>query len=133
MLLYFSVRVFGEPRSGPVQWSAIIDAGMLLKPLLLACALALGANAAMSAPADARGIRPTWAAPENERRSDQAQIRPVREVVENVRRQFGGELISVQRLEQNANPPFYVLRWRFPNEVVDDVRVNAITGQVMGR
>lgn len=85
----------------------------------------------MSASAEARGVRPTWAAPEQERRNDRAQIRPVREVVENVRRQFGGELISVQGLEQDADPPFYVLMWRFPNEVVDTVRVNAITGQVM--
>lgn len=43
----------------------------------------------------------------------------------------GGEPMGVPTLESGGGRPFYVIRWRFPNEVVDVVRVDAITGQVM--
>ncbi|MEJ0060449.1 MAG: hypothetical protein WDM79_13120 [Terricaulis sp.] len=83
----------------------------------------------VDADSQAQGIQPAWAQSRQERAGDNSQrILSVRDVVEIVRGRFGGELISA-RLEQSSRP-FYVLRWRFPNESVEDIRVDAATGQV---
>ena len=47
-----------------------------------------------------------------------------------VRSRFGGEPMGTPNLEQNGSRPVYSVRWRFPNEVVEVVRVDAISGQV---
>jgi uncharacterized membrane protein YkoI len=99
----------------------------LLFTLLLGLSLVtpLGVNAQ----SQAQGIQPAWAQPRQERAGDNRQrILSVRDVVEIVRGRYGGELISA-RLEQ-SDRPFYVLRWRFPNESVEDIRVDAASGQV---
>jgi uncharacterized membrane protein YkoI len=90
--------------------------------------------AALTSSASAQSMQPNWIMPERRAPVErvQASVRPVREIVDMVRRQRGGELVDVLRLEQSANPPFYVLRWRFENGVVADLRVNAVTGAIMG-
>jgi uncharacterized membrane protein YkoI len=54
-------------------------------------------------------------------------------VAEIVRSQRGGELLDVLVLEDGGNRPFYVLRWRRADGVVEDIRVDAQSGRVMGR
>jgi len=104
------------------------------KPILLASSAFLAAATGLMAPAaTAQELRPTWASPQVERRGGGREIRPVREIIESVRRQVGGEFVSVQTLEQDGEPPFYVLRWRFSDGATRDLRVNAVNGNVMGR
>lgn len=98
-------------------------------PLMSAIAL-LGAPLALAPTAEAQSVRQDWMA--SGQRDGDREILQVREIIEMVRRQVGGEYQSFQRLERGANPPFYVLRWRF-GERTEDLRVNALTGQVMGR
>jgi uncharacterized membrane protein YkoI len=114
-----------------------LDRRMRLRTLLSAALLAASALAvaAPASPAAAQPRRPAWAAAPRANtpyERVQSSVRPLREIVDMVRRQRGGELVDVLRLEQSANPPFYVLRWRFENGVVADLRVNAMTGQIMG-
>src|SRR5262249_43356427 len=59
----------------------------------------------------------------DDRQSRQHDIRSLREIVEMMQHRFGGNLISA-RLE-NGDQPFYVLRWRMPNDDVRDFEVDA--------
>ncbi|MES1201786.1 MAG: hypothetical protein ABUS57_10105 [Pseudomonadota bacterium] len=75
-------------------------------------------------------IQPNWAQPRRDFRDDnnrqqQQRTISVREAAERVRARFGGELISAS-MEGGT----YVLRWRFPNQMVEDIRVDASSGQV---
>ena len=110
----------------------------LLLPLF--CALSLSASPLLgggSAHAqgyqEIQGIGPSWAAPENGRRPEAQDVLPVREIISRVRRQVGGDFVAVQEFQRNGEPPFYVLRWRFDNEVIRDLRVDARNGRVMNR
>jgi uncharacterized membrane protein YkoI len=101
------------------------------KTLLLTLLLGLSLVTPLGVNAQAQGIQPAWAQPRQERAGDnrqQQRIISVRDAIEIVRGRFGGEPISA-RLEQ-SDRPFYVLRWRFPNESVEDIRVDAASGQV---
>jgi len=124
-----------EACSGLVQGLAIIPLPMRLRTLFLALALA-ALSAAPHAPAagkaEAQSIQPIWVDPRHERReqSDRARVRPVREIIETVRQRFGGGPMGGPRLEQDGGRSFYVLNWRFPNEVVEEIRVDAESGQI---
>jgi uncharacterized membrane protein YkoI len=102
---------------------------MLFRPLLLALALATVPAAA----APPQGfqlaqaiVQPGYMVPVQDRGGRQNLI-SLREIVDMVRGRFGGELISA-RLEQGGRP-VYVLRWRMPNADVQDIRVDAVSGQ----
>lgn len=76
-------------------------------------------------------MQPAWVDPRNDQRGPtQARLRPVREVIESVRQRFGGGPLGAPRLEQSGGRSFYVLNWRFPNEVVEEIRVDAESGQI---
>jgi uncharacterized membrane protein YkoI len=109
---------------------------MLAKSLLLSLAALLGVSGGVSA-LPAAAATPTALAPSAEagfhspiQQIEQNLISP-REAIDIVRRTLGGEPMGAPGLEQNGGRPCYVMRWRFPNEVVDVVRVDAVTGQVM--
>jgi uncharacterized membrane protein YkoI len=87
----------------------------------------------MGGTAEAQSMRPDWAAPRGQNDAEADNILSIRDIIGRVRGQVGGEFVSMRRLERNANPPFYELRWRFSNEVVEDIRVNATNGRVMSR
>lgn len=99
----------------------------LLLVLMLALAPAAAAQPAGDAsPAQALVIQPNWLIPVQDRGQRQ-DVLPLREIVNMVRARFGGDLISA-RLEQGGRP-VYVLRWRMPNADVQDIRVDAVSGQ----
>ena len=106
---------------------------MWLRSLLLAALLAVSASPAL-AQKDGRHdgfIQPDWAFErrgDNDRENRQQDIRSLREIVDMLRGRFGGDLISA-RLE-NGGRPFYVLRWRMPNNDVRDFAVDAESGQI---
>lgn len=106
---------------------------MFVRTLLFALALAT-APAAMAAPVGVQmaqielqpqsliqGLIPI------QDRGNRQNILPLREIVDMVRSRFGGDLIGA-RLEQGQRP-VYVLRWRMPNSDVQDIRVDAVSGQ----
>ena len=108
----------------------------MAKRLFLAAVCAIGvatlpvaeANAPRR-PADARIAAAVFHAPVQQ--VEQNQISPG-EAIRRARAALGGgEPMGVPTLEQSGGRAFYVIRWRFPNEVVDVVRVYAMTGQVM--
>ncbi|MGE0741059.1 MAG: PepSY domain-containing protein [Hyphomonadaceae bacterium] len=101
---------------------------MWAKSLFLAALLALAVSAPPAA-AQSRGpaIQPNWAMPAQDRGRDQ-DIMQVREVVAMLRNRFGGELVSA-RLEGGSRP-FYVIRWRMPNDEYRDFTVDAVSGQI---
>ncbi len=102
--------------------------------IILAAALA-GLACLLSSVASAQDFGPNWISPPAERGFEQrvqANILPVREIAAMVRAQRGGDLVDVLRLDRDGRLPTYVLRWRFPNGVVADLRVNALTGQIVG-
>ncbi|HWA00169.1 MAG TPA: hypothetical protein VG841_07615 [Caulobacterales bacterium] len=73
-------------------------------------------------------VEPNWSSPRAEVRDrdrQQERILSVREVAERVRDRFGGELISASLQGRT-----YLLRWRFPNERVEDIRVDAVSGAI---
>jgi uncharacterized membrane protein YkoI len=108
---------------------------MAFRSLLLGAALATALTGAFAPAARAQSLEPEWAAPRRARALldvAEARVRPLREIVAMVRAQRGGDLVDVLRLEQRAEPPFYVLRWRYPNGRIEDLRVNAVTGRVLG-
>jgi uncharacterized membrane protein YkoI len=76
----------------------------------------------------AQSIEPGWMIPAQSRNAQ--NILSVRDVIDIVRSRFGGEPIGSPRLEQGGGRPFYVISWRFPDEVVREVRVDAATGQM---
>ena len=109
---------------------------MLAKRLLLAVACVIGiatlpaaeANAPRRAP-DARLAAAVFHSPVEQ--IEQAQISAAEAIARARAALGGGEPMGVPTLQSGGGRPFYVIRWRFPNEVVDVVRVDAITGQVM--
>lgn len=110
---------------------------MRLRIALLALALA-SLSALPPAPvvskAEAQGIQPAWIDPRNERGNpsqNQTNIRPVREIIEMVRQRYGGAPLGSPRLEQRGGRSFYILSWRFPNEVVEEIRVDAESGRIL--
>lgn len=108
--------------------------------LLVLCALSLiaspilgGGSAFAQSFQEIQSIGPNWASPENGRRPEGEDVLPVREIIARVRGQVGGDFIAVQDFQRNSSPPTYVLRWRFDNEVIRDLRVDARDGRVMNR
>jgi uncharacterized membrane protein YkoI len=101
--------------------------------LAAACATALGL-AGFDRPAAAQNFQ-TWMQPQERERARQGRVRilSVREIAEIVRSQRGGQLLDVLVLEDRGERPFYVLRWRRGDGVVEDIRVDALSGRVMGR
>ena len=103
---------------------------MNIRALLLVLMLAIAPAAAAQPHGDARQaqaiIQPNWIIPAQDR-GERQNLLPLRDVVNMVRGRFGGELISA-RLEQGGRP-VYVLRWRMPNADVQDIRVDAVSGQ----
>jgi uncharacterized membrane protein YkoI len=105
---------------------------MLAKSLLLAGALAIGLASAPTAFA-AQPLREAGAGEAVFHNAftpvEQNLISPM-QAIQNARRAFGGEPMGTPSLEGGGRP-VYLIRWRFPNEVVDFIRVDAVTGQVM--
>jgi uncharacterized membrane protein YkoI len=103
---------------------------MALRALILALTLAT-ASAASAAPEGMRlaqaQIQPDGLMPVQDRHQQRQDVLPLREIVDMVRARFGGDLIGA-RLEQGQRP-VYVLRWRMPNNDVQDIRVDAVSGQ----
>lgn len=104
---------------------------MVVRALTLALALAV-APAAMAAPEGVQmaqvEIMPQGMMPIQDRGGHRRDnLLPLREVVDMVRARYGGDLIGA-RLEQGQRP-VYVLRWRMPNNDVQDIRVDAVSGQ----
>lgn len=100
---------------------------MLAKGLFLAGALAIGLATAPAASAAAQ----VQASPSAVFHSaltpvEQNLISPL-QAIQFARRALGGEPMGTPSLEGR----YYVIRWRLPNEVVDFIRVDAVTGQVM--
>jgi uncharacterized membrane protein YkoI len=61
-------------------------------------------------------------------------ILSVREIIAAVRAQLGaGDVIGSPRLEEGGGRSSYVVRWRRPDGVVLDVRVDARSGRVIGQ
>lgn len=109
---------------------------MLAKRLLLAAVCVIGVAALPTAEAnaprraaDARIATAVFHGPVQQ--IEQNQISPAHAIARARAALGGGEPMGVPTLEPGGGRPFYVIRWRFPNEVVDVVRVDAITGQVM--
>lgn len=104
---------------------------MVVRALLLALTLA-AAPAAFAAPEGVQmaqmEIQPNSFIPIQDRGHRQENVLPLREIVDMVRSRFGGDLIGA-RLEQGPRP-VYVLRWRMPNNDVQDIRVDAVSGQM---
>jgi uncharacterized membrane protein YkoI len=112
---------------------------MWVRSLLLAAAVL--ATSAAPALADKGGrhregfMQPNWAfeqrgerGGDGDRGNRHQDIRSLREIVGMLRARFGGDLISA-RLEDGERP-FYVLRWRMPNNDVRDIAVDAESGQI---
>jgi uncharacterized membrane protein YkoI len=61
-------------------------------------------------------------------------ILSVRDIIAAVRRELGaGDVIGSPRLEEGGGRSSYIVRWRRPNGVVVDVRVDARSGRVIGQ
>ncbi|MBL8548372.1 MAG: hypothetical protein JNJ73_00200 [Hyphomonadaceae bacterium] len=108
---------------------------MFGRTLLAAAAIAMSLGlSAMGGSAHAQSFQ-NWMQPQDAGRgqSQRARILSVREVAEIVRSQRGGQLLDVLVLEDGGARPFYVLRWRGADGVVEDIRVDAQSGRVMGR
>jgi uncharacterized membrane protein YkoI len=61
------------------------------------------------------------------------EVRPLHEIVHQVRAQLDGDFIGLVRMEDAGYRSVYVLRWRFSDERVAEIRVDASTGQVLNR
>lgn len=97
----------------------------------LVAALAAGS----APPALARGWSPPVIAPQFDDRSgeNRAAVRPLHELLPAVRRELGGDFVGMVRLEEGGSRPAYVIRWRFDDGRIGDVRVDAQSGAVLGR
>ncbi|HVY83846.1 MAG TPA: hypothetical protein VG943_01830 [Caulobacterales bacterium] len=77
-------------------------------------------------------VEPNWNQPprgdyrDRDERQQEARIISVREAADRVRGAVGGGEMIGASLEGRV----YVLRWRFPNQSVEDIRVDAVSGQV---
>lgn len=103
----------------------------LLIPVLAACAVFTLAPAA-----EARGpvFRGDFFQRGNEPdQQRERQVRPLHEIVQDVRGQLDGDFIGLVRLEDWGPRPVYILRWRFSDERVAEIRVDAASGRVIGR
>lgn len=103
---------------------------MWAKRLFLVAAVSVGLTSlpGMEAISRAQSIEPGRMIPAQNRQAQ--NILSVRDVIDMVRSRYGGEPIGSPRLEQGGGRPFYVMSWRFPDEVVREVRVDAATGQM---
>lgn len=83
----------------------------------------------------ARMIEPSWSLPFQGRPElIEAQVLPLRQLIAIVQSQRGGSFVDVVGgLEQHGDRAFYVFRWRYPNGVEENLRVDASSGQVVGR
>ncbi|MES1157219.1 MAG: hypothetical protein ABUL73_05515 [Alphaproteobacteria bacterium] len=106
---------------------------MWVKTLLLSAAFAigLGASACYAANVPAHGLQPvvTQAAAAARLIPVEQRMLSLRDAVEMVRSRYGGDLISV-RQAPGGGQNFFILRWRFPNDSVEDIRVDAISGAI---
>lgn len=85
--------------------------------------------------AGAQTLQPMWTMPQNQGgpMNVQARVLPVRQLIAMVQSQRGGSFVDVVGgLEQRGDRAFYVFRWRYPNGVEENLRVDASTGQVVG-
>jgi uncharacterized membrane protein YkoI len=62
-----------------------------------------------------------------------AEVRPLHEVLPMVRRQLDGDFVGLVNLVQTGDRPYYVLRWRFSDGRIADLRVDAQSGAVLDR
>lgn len=60
-------------------------------------------------------------------------VRPLHELLPAVRRRLGGDFIGMVRLEQGGLQPTYVIRWRFEDGRIGDVRIDALSGALLDR
>jgi len=108
---------------------------MISRLRLLIAALAFGAVAVTGAHAQA--IEPSWLGPRLDGAvldSVQARLLSVRQVIAIVQSQRGGQCVDVRAGPiQGDGGWFYVLRWRYPNGAEEDIRVDAVSGRVLGR
>ena len=97
----------------------------------LVAALAAGS----AAPALARGWSPPVIAPQFVYRSGHkpAPVRPIHQHQPALPPEQGGDLVGMVRLEEGGSRPAYVIRWRFDDGRIGDVRVDAQSGAVLGR
>ncbi len=107
---------------------------MTRKRLLLLglAALTLG----FAAPASARPLfAPPAIGPQFLDNGDDSRpnIRPLHELLPIIRRQLEGDYVGMVALEDGGSSPYYVIRWRFPDGRIGDVRVNAQSGSVLDR
>jgi hypothetical protein len=100
----------------------------------------LGVVAAMAVvsaePATARGwqpppvIGPQFQDPALQNR---VFVRPLHELLPTVRRQLRGDFVGMVRLDQVGLQPSYVIRWRFEDGRIGDVRIDALSGALLDR
>jgi hypothetical protein len=103
---------------------------MKTREILLA-AVAL-ATLALPAGSWAQDGRPPWLLAQSQGR--EGNILSVREIIAEVHRQLGeGDVIGLPQFEDNGGRPSYKVRWRRPDGVVLDIRVDARSGRVIGR
>lgn len=109
---------------------------LFLAAALAGAALAPGANA--PAPAAAQTVQPGWIMPRGDGASwngrpteIQARVLPLRTLISMVQSQRGGQFVDVVGgLQQHGDRAFYIFRWRYPNGVEENIRVDAATGRV---
>lgn len=85
--------------------------------------------------AGAQTLQPMWTMPNGQSGpiNVQARVLPVRQLIAMVQGQRGGSFVDVVGgLEQRGDRAFYIFRWRYPNGVEENLRVDASTGQVVG-
>jgi uncharacterized membrane protein YkoI len=115
---------------------------MIARSHLLAAAVGLGLMFGPSlgeSQAGAQTVQPMWTMPHGQNGQMggpllvQARVLPVRQLIAIVQSQRGGAFVDVVGgLEQRGDRAFYVFRWRYPNGVEENLRVDASTGQVVG-
>jgi hypothetical protein len=64
---------------------------------------------------------------------NRSAVRPLHELLPIVRRQLEGDYVGMVSLEEGGSSPYYVIRWRFPDGRIGDVRVDAQSGSVLDR
>src|SRR5262245_13900478 len=107
---------------------------MTIRPILLASVAA--ATLALPAGSKAQSPPPAWQRAYffgQGGQRDESML-SVREIIAAVRGQLGaGDVIGSPRLEEGGGRPSYIVRWRRPDGVVLDVRVDARSGRVIGQ
>ncbi len=110
---------------------------MITRTHLLAAVIGLGLMFGPSlgeSQAGAQTIQPMWTMPNGQGPMQvQSRVLPVRQLISIVQSQRGGSFVDVVGgLEQRGDRAFYIFRWRYPNGVEENLRVDASTGQVVG-